>query len=189
MPARYGERQPAAGLSWGHAIRNYLEEDAARADRYAIVVFSIDSTMLPAAVATVEVLEEAVSRATPRVRLNGIAAALLKQPDCLQVTLPAKGWLHVTTGDEPLRSLHRSKAERTSVGRVVRDLIRGFHRTHFGYQQEGKEFCESPVSRAGAAYTPRSIRNGIQSSTDKMIAGILSGCWLAFVGFDGGKFG
>jgi hypothetical protein len=33
-------------------------------------------------------------------------------------------------------------------------LIRGFHRTHFGYQQEGKEFCESPVSRGGAAYTP-----------------------------------
>jgi hypothetical protein len=114
--ARYGERQPAAGLSWGHAIRNRLQEDAARAHRYAIVVSSIDFAMLPAAVATVEVLEEAVSRATPRVRLNGFAGTLLEQPDRLQVTLPAIGWLHVTTGDEPLRSLHRSKAERPPSG-------------------------------------------------------------------------
>ena len=90
MPARYGERQLAAGLSWGHAIRNDLEEDAARAHGYAVVVSSIDFAMFPAAVATVEVLEEAVSRATPRVRLNGIAAALLEQPDRLQMTLPAK---------------------------------------------------------------------------------------------------
>ena len=58
--------------------------------------------MLPAAAAAVEVLDEAVSRAAPWVCLNGIAAALLEQPDRLQVTLPAKGWLHVTTGDEPL---------------------------------------------------------------------------------------
>jgi hypothetical protein len=78
------------------------------------------------------------------------------KPDPLKVSLPAKGGLHVTTGDEPPGSLHGPKAERTSVARVVRDLIRGFHRTHFGYQQEGKESCESPVSRK-AQLTPPGV--------------------------------
>ena len=169
MPARYGVRQPAAGLSWGHAIRNHLEEDAARAHRHAIVVPSINSSVLPAAPSAGEILTEDVPSAAPWLCFDWVAAAFLVEPDRLQVTLPAKGWLHITTGDEPPRSLHGSKAERTSVGRVVRDLIRGFHRAHFGNQQEGKEFCESPVSRGGAAYTSRSNRNGIQSSTVKWL--------------------
>jgi hypothetical protein len=55
-----------------------LEEDATSVHTQAVAVSPIDSAKLPAAIAVVELLKEAVSGATPCVCLNGVAAVLLE---------------------------------------------------------------------------------------------------------------
>jgi hypothetical protein len=100
-----------------------LEEDAARAHGYAVVVSSIDFPMLPTAVATVEVLEEAVSRATPWAQLNRVAAALLKGPYCPQVALATIRRFDVPARNQSFGCHGRAEAQRAPIGGVVRDLI------------------------------------------------------------------
>jgi len=161
-------RRPAVDSSRDHTIGDHLEEYTARRHLDTVIVSPIHSAKLPAAAAVVEALKEAVPRASPRMRLNGVAAVLLEQPDRLQVTLPAIGWFHITTCDEPLGSLKRSKAHRASIRGVVRDLVSRLHQdTLRVYRKKGKEFRESPISRARPRLHLLNIRNEIHSSTVK----------------------
>src|ERR1017187_8412935 len=69
---RYGARQPVAELSWDQAVHDHLLKDAARSHRHPVIVSAINSAKLPASTAAVEVLKEAVPRATPCVCLDGV---------------------------------------------------------------------------------------------------------------------
>jgi hypothetical protein len=118
--------------------------NAARAHRYAAVVPSIDPAMLPAAAARVEVLEEAVPRTTPRVSQRD-CRRLLEQPDCLQVTFPAKGWLQVATGNEPPGSLRwfESRANlRRARSKEFDQRISSGHTS--GTSRKGRSFVRVP---------------------------------------------
>ena len=75
---RYGMRQSVAELSWDQAVHDHLLKDAARGHWHPVIVSAINSAKLPAATATVEVLKEAVPRATPCVCLDGVGAILLE---------------------------------------------------------------------------------------------------------------
>ena len=95
----------------------------------------------------------AKSRASLRVRLNGVAAVFLEQPDRLQVPLPAVGRFHIATFDKSLCGFERAKAQRGTVSRVDRDLF-ALGR-HFGCldRREGV-YGESRLSGQTAAYIP-----------------------------------
>ena len=118
---------------------------------HAVVVSPIHSAKLPAMQSAVKRFAEAIPRATPRMCLNGVAPVLLKQPDCLQMSLPAVGWLHITTCDEPPGSFERSKAHGASIGCVVRDLVSRLHRgtLRVSRKREGvlRESRLSPLGR------------------------------------------
>jgi hypothetical protein len=123
--------------------------NAARAHRYAAVVPSIDPAMLPAAAASSGCPCRGFGGSCTSYHSAGVSQRdcrrLLEQPDCLQVTFPAKGWLQVATGNEPPGSLDGSKAERTSIGRAVRNLISGFHRDILsGTSRKGRSFVRVP---------------------------------------------
>ena len=158
-------RALVVATSCDQALRNHLQEDAARVHGHAVLVSPIDSAKFPAAAAVVEVLKEAVPGATPCVGLNGIAAILLGEPNRLQVPLAAVRRLHVSACDQSLGGLQRAKAQRGAVRRVERDLFAIGDTS--STESKGRSLLRVPSLGRGRSLHLLNIRSGIQSSTEK----------------------
>jgi hypothetical protein len=81
-----------------------------------------------------------------RARLDRVAAVLLAKPDRPQLFLPPVRSLHVFTSHQPFGGFERSKAKRSAISRVERDLVSCFHRgtlriTHKREPQPIDESC------------------------------------------------
>ena len=136
-----GERQPVAGLSFPGAALHHLEEGRAHANALAGFVAGIDPAVLPRVVAGRRLLADDVSRSEWSVRFDWITTIVLIQPNGSEVALPSEGGLHVATGDEQPGSVDASESERCAIGRIERDLIRGFHRDGLRAQhKKGRSF-------------------------------------------------
>lgn len=89
-------------------------------------------------------LDEAVSRSGWGLRLDGVAAVFLVQPDGPKDLLPAVGSLHEAGGHEALSRVECTKAELPAVGPVKGNLVF----LHFGntsdVEVEGKGLASVP---------------------------------------------
>lgn len=126
VPKRHAGHRSAFEPSF-QTIRNHLEEDAPRIDGLSVVIASVEFPVSPATIAGIEVFEIAVPGAASGTQLNRVAAALLKGPDCSQVTLATVGRFDVPACNEPFGCHGRTKAQRAPIRGVVRNLICRIH--------------------------------------------------------------
>ena len=186
--ARYRPPTCRRSLFMAGCSPNHLEEDGLRADGYAVVV-----SLIRLADASSSGRRSDVSRKLYLVPLRGWVSTGLPPPcwsSQIAFRWPFRPYDGLTKPPSTSRlAAATSKTERTSVGRVVRDLIRGFHRTHFGYQQErGRSFVRVPSLGQAQLTPPRSIRNGIRVNRQNH-CGDLVGLLAGVCGCDDGKFG
>lgn len=108
------------------AILYYLKKRIARGHHLTVVIAPIQTPERPAAT-VFESFDEAVARSGLRVSFDRVAAVFLLQEDRFQVDFAAVRRFHKAVCDKPAGALKCSKAERSPIRGIERDLVGGLH--------------------------------------------------------------